>query len=55
MGRGVASGFKRLSHQDSVLFCNLHGRQTSAGRPVCVCVCEGAGGPGGLVLQGEPG
>lgn len=34
-GKSVRSGFKRLSHQDSVLLCDLHGRQTSAGRPVC--------------------
>ena len=38
-GRGVASGFKRLSHKDSVLFWNLHGRQISSGRPACVCAC----------------
>lgn len=40
MGRGVASGFERLSHRDSVFLCDLHGRQTSAGRPVCVCACR---------------
>lgn len=50
-GRGVALGFERLRHQDSVLFWSLY---ADIHWEACVCV-KGLGDLSGLALQGDPG